>query len=115
MNLSDEYALATTILRDTIVQPPRNRNRDGKRVMEIILHSILVRSGAIYPNFFVATSGLIKHSTGISRMKHLEMNKILCKKITTRYSSTKENVGSYYRGTHGRTLTRSISISAVVV
>ena len=65
MKLSDEYAFATVILPDTIVQPPRNRNRDGKRFKEGILHTIVVRSGATYPYFFVAISELVVFSTGI--------------------------------------------------
>ena len=77
MKLSDEYAFATTVLPDTIVQPPRKWNRDGKRVKEVILHGILVRFGATCSYFFVATSGLLKHSTGISRMKHSHTHKIL--------------------------------------
>ena len=74
IHLLGEYAFTTTTLPNTNARLPRNRNRGGQRVQEDILCSIALRTGATCPYFLVATSsGLLKYSTGSSRMKHLHM------------------------------------------
>ena len=59
MDLSDDHAFATTTVQNANARPHRNRNRDSQKVEEIIHHSIILRSGATYWYFFVATPRLL--------------------------------------------------------
>ena len=64
MHLSEKHALTATLYQTQALGPHKIGIGNIREVQEAILYS------------FVAPPGLLKHSTGSSRMEHSYMNKV---------------------------------------
>ena len=76
MHLSEKYALAAMLYQTQALGSHKIGVGNVREVQGAILYSSVVRSDATYPSYFVAPSGLLKHSTGSSRMEHSYMDKV---------------------------------------
>ena len=76
MHLSEKHALTATLYQTQALDAHNIGIGNVREVQEAILYSSVVRSDATYPSNFVAPSGLLKHSTGSSRMEHSYMDKV---------------------------------------